>query len=596
MRFLDGLKNVVANLGMGRDKASHATYAVAQLTPQDLLNTYRASWLAAAIVDYPSEDATRNWRNWRAKEDQITKIEELEKSLGVKGLVNEALISARLYKAAAIYINTNDADQSSPLKPGKEIRSLVVLSALVLRPKEIVKDISNPYYGKAEFYTLNTADKQVDIHASRLVIFLGRKLPGDTGNIGAFTDSWNADSVLEAAVETVHQYDSAMANMSSLMYEAKVDVFKFKGFAELLENTANDALLTRRLQTQAAMKGINGAVVIDMEDDYQQKSATFSGAPEIIMKIQESAAGAAGMPVTRLFGRAVAGLSGSGDGDERVYYDRISNVQGTDIGPAMAVLDECMIVQALGSRPPEVHYQWAPLRQTTAAERADVFSKTATAARALAGTNAGELIPLDALSDSLVNELTELGVLPGLDQGIAKYGSLSEQGLPEGGEEEPVEPDPSAFGDAAPRPLYVSRKVKNAAAILKHYAEQGIGNLIEASDMHVTITYSRDPVDWMKMGAAWNSRLTVEPGGPRIMEAFGPDRDTAVLAFASSDLTWRHGEMVGNGASWDWPDYQPHVTIAYEFGGDIEQVKPWLGAIELGPEIFETIVENWSGK
>lgn len=596
MRFLDGLLNVVANLGTSRDKSAHTTYAVTQLTSQDLLNTYRASWLAAAIVDYPAEDASRNWRNWRAKEDQITKIEELEKSLGVKGLVNEALICARLYKAAAIYINTNDSDQASPLKPGKEIKSLVVLSSLVLRPKEIVKDISNPYYGKAEFYTLSAADKQVDIHASRLVIFLGRKLPGDTGNIGAFTDSWNADSVLEAAVEAVHQYDSAMANMSSLMYEAKVDVFRFKGFAELLENTANDELLTRRLQTQAAMKGINGAVVIDMEDDYQQKSATFTGAPEIIMKIQESAAGAAGMPVTRLFGRAVAGLSGSGDGDERVYYDRISNVQGTEIGPAMAVLDECMIVQALGSRPPEVHYQWAPLRQTTAGERADVFSKTATAARALAGTSAGELIPLDALSDSLVNELTELGVLPGLDQAIGKYGSLSEQGLPEGGEEEAAGSEPSAFGDAAPRPLYVSRKVKNAAAILNHYAEQGIGNLIEASDMHVTITYSRDPVDWMKMGAAWNSRLTVEPGGPRIMEAFGPDRDTAVLAFASSDLTWRHSEMVGNGASWDWPDYQPHVTIAYEFGGDIQQVKPWLGAIELGPEIFETIVENWSGK
>lgn len=596
MRFLDGLVNIVANLGTSRDKAASATYAVTQLSSVDLLNAYRTSWLAAAICDYPAEDATRNWRNWRAKEEQITKIEELEKRLGVKALVMDALISSRLYKAAAIYINTNDPDQASPLKPGKEIRSLVVLSSLALRPKEIVKDISSPYYGKAELYTLSTADKQVDIHASRLVIFLGRKLPGDTGNIGAFTDSWNADSVLEAAVEAVHQYDSAMANMSSLMYEAKVDVFKFKGFAELLENTANDALLTRRLQTQAAMKGINGAVVIDMEDDYQQKSATFSGAPEIIMKIQESAAGAAGMPVTRLFGRAVAGLSGSGDGDERVYYDRISNVQGTDIGPAMAVLDECMIVQALGSRPPEVHYQWAPLRQTTAGERADVFSKTATAARALAGTNAGELIPLDALSDSLVNEFTELGVLPGLDQGIAKYGSLSEQGLPEGGEEDPAANDPAAFGDAAPRPLYVSRKVRNAAAILKHYAEQGIGNLIEASDMHVTITYSRDPVDWMAMGAAWNSRLTVEPGGPRIMEAFGPDRDTAVLAFASSDLTWRHSEMVGNGASWDWPDYQPHVTIAYEFGGDIEQVKPWLGAIELGPEIFETIVENWSGK
>ena len=589
MKFLDGLVNIVANLGTARDKSTHAAYSVDQLTEQELLSAYRASWLAAAIVDYPAEDATRNWRSWRASEDQITKIEALEKGLGLKSLATRALVASRLYGGSAIYINTAQADQKSPLRPGTEIKSLVLLTSQILRPGTIIDDINSTYYGKPEYYTLSTKGAQVDIHASRLVVFSGRELPG--AQFIMSLPRLGGDSVLEVALDVVQQYDSAMANMSSLMYEAKVDVFKFKGFAELLEDTINDDLLTRRLQTQAAMKSINGAVVIDMEDDYQQKSATFTGAPDVITKIQESAAGAAGMPVTRLFGKAIAGLTSSGDGDERLYYDRISQNQETEIGPAMAILDECIIIQALGSRPPEVHYVWAPLRQTTAAERADVFSKTATAARALAGANAGELVPIDALSDSLVNELTELGVLPGLDQAVAKYGSLSEQGLDEGdGGDDTL----NLFGDAAPRPLYVSRKVNNAAAILKHYAEQGIDNLIEAGDMHVTVTYSRDPVDWMKMGAAWNSRLTVEPGGPRIMEAFGPDRDTAVLAFASSDLTWRHSEMVGNGASWDWPDYQPHVTIAYEFGGDIEQVKPWLGAIELGPEIFEAIVDTWS--
>jgi len=48
-------------------------------------------------------------------------------------------------------------------------------------------------------------------------------------------------------------------------------------------------------------------------------------------------------------------------------------------------------------------------------------------ARAIAGSSAGEIIPLDALSDSLVNELTELGVLPGLEKSVEKYGTLSEQ-------------------------------------------------------------------------------------------------------------------------------------------------------------------------
>lgn len=429
MQILDGIVNVLANLGTQRDKSSHAKYVANSMQAHEQLSTYRSSWLAAAIIDNPAEDATRNWRNWRAPAEQITKIETLEKQLGVKGLVKDALVAARLYRAAAIYINTDEQDQSSPLRPGRDIRSLVVLTSQVLRPKEVVKDISSPYYGRAEIYTMQSNGRQVEIHASRLVIFLGRKLPADSGSAGLDSDGWGSDSVLEAAIDTVRQYDSAMANLSSMFYEAKVDVFRFKGYAELLQDPRNDGLVTRRLSNQAAMKGINGAVVIDMEDDYEQKSVSFSGLPEAIAKIQESAAGAAGQPVTRLFGRAVAGLSGSGDGDERVYYDRIKQDQETDIGPAMRVLDDCMIQQALGSRPADIYYEWTPLRQSTAAERAEVFSKTATAARAIAGTNAGELLPLDALSDALVNELTEMGVLPGLDQKIKEYGSLSEQSL-----------------------------------------------------------------------------------------------------------------------------------------------------------------------
>lgn len=435
MRFLDGIVNVLANLGTGRDKAAHNQYVAECIPPHQLLAAYRSSWLAGAIIDYPAEDSTRNWRNWRAQKDQITKIEALEKTLGLKSMVTKALIDSRLYGGAAIYINTGESNQAEPIKPGVEIKSLVVLTRIVLRPKEIVKDINSVYYGKAEIYTLQTSNgTSVEIHASRLVIFVGRELPGDAGSAEMVNDGWG-DSILESAIATVRQYDSAMANMSSLMFEAKVDVFKFEGFAEMLADERNDPLVTRRLQNQAAMKGINGAVVIDMKDDYQQKSATFSGAPEIIMKIQESAAGSAGMPVTRLFGRAIAGLSGSGDGDERVYYDRIGQSQENDIGPAMAVLDECIIRQALGSRPNDIYYSWAPLRQSTAAERAEVFSKTATALRALAGTQAGEIIPIDALSDAAVNEFTEMGVLPGLDQGIAKYGTLAEQGLPIDNEE-----------------------------------------------------------------------------------------------------------------------------------------------------------------
>lgn len=435
----DGLVNIVANLGTARDKAAHNQYVDTLLAGPALLAAYRNSWLARAIIDYPAEDSTRKWRQWRAEAEQITKIERLEKALHLKRRVQDAVTAARLYGGAVIYLNTETRAQDTPLVPGKEqIKSLVVLTRNNLTPGEIERDINKPYYGRPEFYLLpsNQNAEQVRIHASRLVVFRGATLPEDA-NTATANQGWG-DSVLQSTMDAIQQMDSTMANMASLVFEAKVDVLKFKGFADLLADEGNDAQVTRRLSTQAAMKGINGALVIDAEDDYEQKSANFAGLPDVVAKFMDAVAGASRIPVTRLYGRAAVGLSGSGDGDERVYFDRIGHIQATEIQPAMELLDECLIWQALGARPEEIYFEWRPLRQLTETERADIFAKTATAARSLAGNTAGELIPMDALSDALVNELTEQGMLPGLEQAIEEYGSLGQQGLPaEGAEEEP---------------------------------------------------------------------------------------------------------------------------------------------------------------
>lgn len=438
-RISDGLVNVVANLNTGRDKQASSEYVDRKFSPQELLTMYRNSWLAAAIVDYPAEDATRNWRYWRAEADQISKIEAEEKRLSLQSKIHEALTMSRLYGGSAIYINTPDGDQSSPLLPGAFIRSLVVLASHEIRVKEIVKDIDSPYYGKAEYYIIRSQGRgssEVEIHASRLVIIPGKPVPASLSETGSV---WG-DSYLQTTYDAILQTDNTMANIASLVFEAKIDVIKFQGFADMMAQN-RDADVIRRLHLQAAMKGINGTVVIDAQDDYEQKSASFAGLTDVLSKFQDNVSGAARIPVTRLFGRAAAGLSGSGDGDERVYYDRIGHTQKTVVGSAMSLLDDCIVHQALGSVPDEVFYEWSPLRQLTEAERSDMFSKTATAARAIAGTNAGELVPLDALSDSLVNELVELGVLPGLEQSVMRYGTLAEQyGLePDLNEEEDVQ-------------------------------------------------------------------------------------------------------------------------------------------------------------
>ena len=448
----DSLRNVVANLGTGRDKAASSQYVFCGKLDEELIAAYRGAWLPRAIVDIPAEDACRKWREWRAEADQIELIEALEKRLGVNRRVEAALKMARLLGGAALYISTGDIDPSKPLDPRsvREIRGLPMLTKMELTPDEIVRDIDSPYYGKPEFYKLAKRDGQPEIviHATRLVLFEGNPVPGggmiagyrDSPLSGVHSEAWG-DSVLQSVIEIVTQHDSSVANIASLIFEAKVDVLRFDGFSDMLTQDKG-ALVTHRLSLQAAMKGVNGALVMDMKDEYETKSANFGGLDTLLERFGYLVAGAAEIPATRLFGRSSAGLSGSGDGDERVYFDRIGHEQINRIEPAMKVLDECLIQVALGSRPPEVWYEWRPLRQVSEQERATIFKTTADAARQLAGTQAGELLPINALSDCLVNELIEQGVLPGLEAAIDEYGKLSEQ----------VEEDPDNEGSLVEEP------------------------------------------------------------------------------------------------------------------------------------------------
>ncbi|MNN52894.1 hypothetical protein D3C81_1676210 [compost metagenome] len=68
-----------------------------------------------------------------------------------------------------------------------------------------------------------------------------------------------------------------------------------------------------------------------------------------------------------------------------------------------------------------------------------------------------------------------------------------------------------------------------------------------------------------------------------------------MLLFNNTELSWRHQDILDVGASWDWPEYQPHITFTYEPGSiDLDQVEPYRGVIELGPEIFEEVEPGWS--
>lgn len=583
MQMFDSLRNVVANLGTARDKGGQAEYVPGVHNRQQLWAAYQASSLVQRVIDLPAEDACREWREWQAESADISAIEATEARLGVQGKVLEASRLARLYGGSAILIVTNEKDMAKPLNPaslGKDgVKYLTVLSDTDLSAGEQELDPRKPWFGSPKEWSLAVGNEITPtIHPSRLVVFHGIQPMADRQNTNV--GGWG-DSALAGMIDAVKRVDEVAGNILSLVYEAKIDVIKIPDLMGQLERggTKFEQQLLHRLTLAATAKGINGAMILDEKEAYEQKSASFGSLDNIADRMMQLASAASGIPMTLLFGMSPGGLNATGDADTRGYYDRVKVHQTLKMQPAMGVLDECLIRSALGSRPADVYYNWRPLWQPTAKERAETGKTLSETMK-----NAVEIdaVSVEAGGKALINALTESGAFPGLESAAEEFPV----------DEDDFGADDVGITDAKPQTLYVSRKLLNAKDVIRWAKAQGFKTTLPEDDMHVTIAFSRNPVDWMDVGESWTSRLELGAGGPRQMEQFGEAR---VLLFASDELKWRHERIKDAGASWDHPEYQPHVTISYDPDApDIADIEPYTGPLIFGPEVFAEIKEDWA--
>lgn len=587
----DGFANVITALGAANPKTAANRYLV-NYSQADLEAAYRTSTWFGKIVDIPADDATREWRAWNADKGQIELIEKEEGRLQVRQKVRQAMIWARLYGGAAIIPVGLPGLPETPLRLDSvrtgSITSLSILHRHEISAHGLIRDPLSPLNGEPEEYTVNTDRGQVRFHPSRIIRISGREIPGHrVGN-----DIWG-DSVWMHLEDAVRSSDAGAAIIAALMQEAKTDVIRQPNLMAGMATAEYEATLIRRYTMTAMLRSIANVTLLDKEDEWDQKQIAWAGLPDVMNILLTIMAGAADIPVTRLLGKSVSGLAASDEVSLKNYYDNVKAKQELVLSPMLRPLDEMLIRSALGNRPDEVWHSWRSLFQLSDKEKAEVDKVEAEASNIYATTG---MIPADALAQSVQNRMIESGRWPGLEQGLEESKLALDLPDPEDDEDDDgsVVPLRQAANDAAPRTLYVRRDVLNATEIIAHFKAQGFSTTLPADDMHVTIAFSRQEVDWMKVGDTWQSEIEIAAGGPRMMEAFGQNGEAKVMLFASSELSWRHEEIKRAGASWDHPEYQPHITISYaDDAPAISSVEPYRGKIVLGPEIFETVKEDW---
>lgn len=645
----DALLEALGGMGTDKDKLANTTFVFNEFDAAQASMAYRSDWIARKIVDIPAWDSTREWRNWQADDKDITSIEDEEERLGLQHKTMQALIKARLFGGGALVLGLDQGKTEDPIDYEKikkgDLKFIHAVSRWELGEDQVEYDLASPWYGEPKFYTRNSQDGSqsgVKFHPSRVIPFVGAERQD-----GYEAKTAWGDSVLQICAEAIKASGLVLNSSAQLIAEAKIDVIKIPGLSENISTKKYEDNLKVRFGVANLIKSVYSMLLIDKEEEWDRQNAAFTGLAEMLNLYMILSCGAADIPATRFLGQSPAGLNSTGESDIRNYYDSQASKQKLIITPKLARLDAVMLPSIFGKTPEEIFYNWNPLWQMTEKEKADIAKSKADTFKVDVDTG---LIEPMVLKQARQNQLIEDGTYPGLEMILEEFDAENVDPAEQAPVVDPVtgetkdpitgevlapanENDPNAAGDpaadlpnatgkrppgkkkavgdarrhragtfkslaahvrdAAPRSLYVYRKVLNAQAIIDWAKAQGFKSTLLPDDLHVTVTYSKTPVDWIKMGSDdWGQQdgdgtLRIPPGGPRVMEQFG---EVQVLVFGSSHLSYRHESMIYNGASCDYEDYNPHISITYR--GDVvhlQSVEPYQGEIILGPEVFKEI-------
>jgi len=596
VRATDGLQSLISNMGdPSRDKSASTVYTHTALGDHELENGYRFSWIIKKIVNIPALDALRKWRDWQGEAKQIKAIKAEEKRLKLKKKLIDAQKMARLWGGSAIFINTGQ-NTEEPLEIEKVgaggIQSLTVFTRKELTADTLDNDPFSENFGKPLFYNVTAQGGEkvgVKIHYSHLAVFIGAEHPDvwmQTGqNFG-----WG-DSIIQSVHNQAKQTDSTLAGVASLVFEANIDVFAIPDFMASMGDKDYEKRILDRFIMNAKGKGISGAIVHDAEEKYERKQINFTQLPDVMQKFANFVCGAAGIPITKFLGEQSKGMGDKGEGDMRNYYDDIATIQELEIEPATETLDECLIRSALGNRPEEIEFEWTPLQQLNEKEIADIGKTISETSAKLVDTG---LYDPEAVEEATTNQMVQMKIFPTFDTIVNDHKrdfDSDREFEVESRQNQGAKAGQTEISDAAPRSLYIHRKIKNGDDIIAWAKSQGISKTLKPEDLHVTIAFSRDELDWMKLGEAWQSEIKIAEGGARIMEQF--DGGATVLLFKANELEWRHREVLRHGGSFDYDEYEPHITITYGETPALSDIEPYQGEIVLGPEIFQEVDLEW---
>lgn len=378
IQIQDGLVSLSMNLGRRQAQADYQRTEFLTADTARLEALWAENWIAQKVCVKRSRDMCRRWREVTCNNlnaAQLEEVDKVERKLRLKETLEQAHVWASLFGGVGILVLT-EKEPLYPLGQCKEITKLQVIHRnAVSGVGQLNDNILSENYGKHDHYQING---QLTVHYSRLIILNAIEQPLAV-NVGGADIFGLSD--LEPVYATLKRFDLANTNVGDLITECKVDIFKMDGLAAQIASGSEENV-AQMVEAVQLIKSSTNTLLLDKENEYEQKELSFGGIKDLITEFRNAVAGACDMPVTVLFGQSAAGFS-SGQEDMQSYYDSIHSYQEKRLRPIFDRLDPLIAQMAVGHLPDDWWFEFVPLKEMSAEQKVNALNTFASATNTL---------------------------------------------------------------------------------------------------------------------------------------------------------------------------------------------------------------------
>ena len=391
----DDWASLMTGIGvLGTDKRLGGSWGYSSIDQATCQDMWRGDDFLDRIVTLPASEMIREgWEilidDDKATSDAIGKaFADLRCDPGgawADDKIYTGLTWARGYGGCGLLLGADDgirttADLALPLNYDN-IRSfewMTPFTPMELVPVKWYCDPLQPRFGEVSQYRLTPLERPPGwapdlawlpiIHELRIARFDGEVV--SRGQMLYNIHPGWGDSVFVRIQQIVADFQAAWAGAGILLSDFSVPTLKVKGLADMLasEDPSNTSLSTRAEAIEQA-RSIARTIIIDIDEEYERKTTSITGLPELLQQLTNRLAAAARMPVSLLMGQAPAGLSATGDSDIRWFYDQVAALQERKLrGPLTRIHRMIMLAKngpTNGKEPDDWALHFNPLWQLT---------------------------------------------------------------------------------------------------------------------------------------------------------------------------------------------------------------------------------------